>query len=312
MGQRSCPFCGSNSGQYLGVRTDIWARCRNCRSVFRDITPARFQQIHAEAFQDHAFLDASTALAGAEPLNALWTDLDLRGPAVLEIGPGSGQLLAAARDAGCSVAAVESSGVHRDYIRDTWQIDQVYTTMEQIPAGHVFDTIVAINMFEHVYDITGFIRSVSKLLAPGGTFFISTPNATSLEATLLKTWWTMCKVHDHVSFPSSGGLRTAAQASGLRVQRIWSTGLPFELPVSALTAARDRYRLHRGPDGSVSSEADRSSPHARNVTAQVVATDTKAKSALARFYATAAPFDPVYRLLGAWGRAGSLKARLIR
>ncbi len=29
-----------------------------------------------------------------------------------------------------------------------------------------------------------------------------------------------------------------------------------------------------------------------------------------RFYSAAAPFDPVYRLRGALGRAGSLKARL--
>jgi hypothetical protein len=43
----------------------------------------------------------------------------------------------------------------------------------------------------------------------------------------------MCNVHDHVSFPSPAGLAAAARASGLRLERVWSTGHPFEFPVSA-------------------------------------------------------------------------------
>jgi SAM-dependent methyltransferase len=229
---------------------------------------------------------------------------------VLEIGPGSGHLLAAAREAGCSVEAVESSAVHRDYIRDTWGIGTLYSTMDEIPDGRAFDAIVAINVFEHIYDIKAFLCAVRKVLAPGGTFFVSTSNARSLEATVLRCWWAMCKVHDHVSFPSSAGLATAAQASGLRIERIWSTGLPFEFPVSALIAARDRFRTRRG----IGQATETGQP--REATAgPVLASGTvnpAAKTALARFYSAAAPFDPVYQLRGALGRAGSLKARLTR
>lgn len=131
----------------------MWAKCLNCRSVFRDITAARFQQIHDEAFQDSTHIDSTLAFAGDQPLRALWDLLALPGGSVLEIGPGSGHLLAAARQAGCSVEAVESSAVHRKYIRGTWGIDSVYPTMDEIPAGRTFDTIVAINVFEHIYDI---------------------------------------------------------------------------------------------------------------------------------------------------------------
>ena len=300
MHDRSCPFCHSDSSRTIGIRVDMWVKCLNCRSIFRNITLARSQQIHDEAFQDSAFIDSVLAFAGEQPLLARWDLLALPGGSVLEIGPGSGHLLAAARQAGCSVEAVESSAVHRDYIRDAWGIDSVYATIDEIPADHAFDTIVAINVFEHFYDITAFLRAVRKVLAPGGTFFISTSNAISLEATVLGTWWSMCKVHDHFSFPSSAGLAAAARESGLQVERIWSAGLPFEFPVSALIAARDRVRARRGVGLSMAGQVPEGSA------------SPAARTALRRFYSIAAPFDPTYRVIGALGRAGSVKARLIR
>jgi 2-polyprenyl-6-hydroxyphenyl methylase/3-demethylubiquinone-9 3-methyltransferase len=313
MHSRRCPFCHSDSSRTVGTRVDVWVKCRNCRSIFRDITPARFQQIHDESFQDSAYIESALAFAGEQPLRALWDLLALPGGSVLEIGPGSGHLLAAASQAGCSVSAVESSKVHRDYIRDAWGIDSVYATMDEIPADRVFDTIVAINVFEHIYDIAAFLRAVRKVLAPGGTFFLSTPNAISLEAAVLGTWWSMCKVHDHVSFPSPAGLAVATRESGLRVGRIWSTGLPFEFGVSALTAARDRILARRGIGKPTEpGQAQDLGQALAGPPPEGGSVNPAAKAALARFYSLAAPFDPAYRALGALGRAGSVKARLIR
>jgi 2-polyprenyl-3-methyl-5-hydroxy-6-metoxy-1,4-benzoquinol methylase len=303
MNGRGCPFCHSESSRVIGTRVDAWARCRNCHSIFRDITQTRFQQIHDEAFQDTAHIDSTLAFTGHRPLRALWKLLALPGSAVLEIGPGSGHLLAAARQAGCSVTAVESSKVHRDFVRDAWGIDSVYASLDAVPGDLAFDTVVAINVFEHVYDIPAFLGAVRRVLAPGGTCYLSTPNALSLEATVLRTWWSMCKVRDHVSFASAAGMATAALESGLRVGRIWSTGLPLEFPVSALAAARDRARAgrRRGRHAAPADAPDEGS--SRNA---------GGKAALANFYSTAALVDPSYRILGALGRAGSLKAQLIR
>jgi SAM-dependent methyltransferase len=256
--------------------------------MFRDITSARFQQIRDEAFQDTARIDSTYPFAWSRPARALWDVLAHPGNSVLEIGPGSGHLLAAARRAGCSVSAVEPGKAQRDFIRDAWSIDPVYTSIEEIPADRAFDAVV-VNVFEQVHAVTDFLVAIGRLLEPGGTCYLSAPNAKSFEAAVLGTWWAACKVPTQVSFPSRAGIATAAVESGLRVERIWSSGLPLELPVSAAVAARDRIRASRGGSRPASSGG---------------------KAALAGVYAMASLVDPGYRLLGVAGRAGSLNATL--
>ena len=302
MRHRPCPFCSSRNLTAFGIRGGVWARCKICRSVFRDITIEKFEQLHGEAFQDSGFVDSIVATSGLEPASARWQQLSLSGASLLEIGPGTGHLLAAAHKAGRSVAAVESSEVHRAFIRDTWGIQSLYPEISAIPDDLVFDAIVAVNVLEHVYDITGFLRSITRLLAPGGVFHLSTVNAASVEATLLRNWWSMCKEHDHVSFPSPGGMTRAAQAVGLRTERVWSSELPFELPVSTLVAARDWTRARRAPSSAASD--------GQPTRSLAVGAGAVTKTRLARFYAMTAPLDPTSRLLGTLGRAATVKARL--
>jgi SAM-dependent methyltransferase len=247
-------------------------------------------------------VDSHIAASGLEPRSKLWDELALPGTSLLEIGPGTGHLLAAAYKAGRSVTAVESSEVHREFIRETWGIHSLYPDIAAVPHGLSFDAVVAINVLEHVYDIINFLRSIAGVLAPNGVLYMSTVNATSLEAALLRNWWSMCKEHDHVSFPSPDGMARVAQAIDLRTERVWSTELPFELPISALVAARDWIRARRGPSIAASDGHLAGSP-AEGV-------DTASKARLARFYSIGAHFDPTSRLLGALGRAATVKARL--
>jgi len=112
----------------------------------------------------------------------------------------------------------------------------------------------------------------------------------------------MCKEPDHVSFPSAQGMARAATTSGLTAERIWSTELPFEFPVSALVSARDWKRERLSPSGG-------SANHAGSADSEG-ATGLATKSRLARLYSKGARIDPTSRLLGALGRAATVKARL--
>jgi SAM-dependent methyltransferase len=285
----------------FGAPQGAWVRCKSCRSVFRDITLDRFEELHDDACQDTRFVDSIVAAHGLEPASTRWDELSLPGTSLLEIGPGSGHLLAAAHKAGWSVTGVESSEVHRTFIRETWGIHSLYPDIDAVPHGLSFDAVVAINVLEHVYDITNFLHSITEALAPNGVLFVSTVNAASLEAALLRNWWAMCKERDHVSFPSPDGMARAAQAINLRTERIWSTELPFEFPISTLVAARDWTRARRGHLIAADDGHSSGSPTEGG---------DSLKARLARFYSASAHFDPTSRLLGALGRAATVKARL--
>ena len=279
-------------------------RCKECYSIFQNITGQEFEQLHHEAFQTHTFVNSVIARSGLEPTRERWAELSLPGTSVLEIGPGSGHLLAAAREAGRTVTAIETSEVNRNFIRETWGIDSVYSDLADVPGDLSFDAVVAINVVEHIYDIASFLGSISKMLSKNGTIFISTVNGISLEAAVLRNWWAMCKEHDHVSFPSPKGLSRVASAADLRPERIWSGELPFEFLISALVAARDWGQAKRHPDAGLS--------HDHATEDLPAAADLSRTTRLARFYSFSTHLDPTSRLLSALGRAATVKARLRR
>jgi hypothetical protein len=67
----------------VGPRGNAWHKCRNCHSIFWDITHARFGRIHAEAFQGSEFVASMVAAAGREPAYARWDAISLPGASVL-------------------------------------------------------------------------------------------------------------------------------------------------------------------------------------------------------------------------------------
>ena len=59
-----------------------------------------------------------------------------------------------------------------------------------------FDVIILRNLMEHLYDIQGFLQSVSKCLRPGGRIFIDVPNVTEV----LKIGGFGTFFHQHISY----------------------------------------------------------------------------------------------------------------
>jgi len=73
--------------------------------------------------------------------------------------------------------------------------------LETLPRSFgLFDTIVAINLIEHLYDPLQFLREAKRRLKKGGTVVLATPNAGSFWFYLMGRRWPSFKIPEHVTF----------------------------------------------------------------------------------------------------------------
>lgn len=246
---RLCPFCAAGHSKRFGERAGVrFERCLECHSIFMQVSREHFERLHDTSWETDEFLRRMEAAMGNEtPDGKTWSEvaafLPRRGP-ILEIGPGSGHLLAAAKEDGREVVGVETCSLHRQFIRETWGIESVYDSLDRIQ-GRRFAGIVVINTLEHIYDIEAFLKRLSGYLDPCGAVFVSTCNAGALLANMCRTMWAMFKPPDHVSFPSARGIRSVSERAGLRAVQVWTHELPFETPLGIAVAVRDWTREHR-------------------------------------------------------------------
>jgi 2-polyprenyl-3-methyl-5-hydroxy-6-metoxy-1,4-benzoquinol methylase len=97
--------------------------------------------------------------------------------------------------------------------------------------------ISAIELLEHLADSDTLLAEIHRHLRPGGLFYLTTPNAASLNQRLLGPKWSVVSPPDHVTLWTIPGLRRALNRAGLRVERARTEGCnPAEIVVRARPA----------------------------------------------------------------------------
>jgi 2-polyprenyl-3-methyl-5-hydroxy-6-metoxy-1,4-benzoquinol methylase len=107
-----------------------------------------------------------------------FSDLQVTGRQLLDIGFGSGALIGWALTKGARVFGVE---VQHELVAEASRKQiPAWTSLDDI-ADHQFDIIVAFDVLEHLEpsDIAAFFRSIKMLLKQDGTFVVRTPNCQS-------------------------------------------------------------------------------------------------------------------------------------
>jgi len=161
-------------------------------------------------------------------LHAALSLQDLRGMKVLEVGCGTGYLLARLREVGAEVLGIEpgaSSSVHAK----SAGIRVIHEPFERVELNDDFDLVLHTGVLEHVRAPVEFLRRQLSLLRPGGGIAFAVPDC---EPALAHGDFSMF-VHEHWSYFTTASIASLVKAAGGRANLIRSARVGGALYVSA-------------------------------------------------------------------------------
>lgn len=229
----NCRICGSASdplgtvhGRYSDRDYELW-RCQRCRFAFVANPWTEFGEIYDDRYY---------AGKGADPLVDYWFELDHPQDTVrryewdgiteivaelagdldklrwLDFGCGNGGLVRHLR----ANTAAEAFGFEEGSIAaSAAQRGIPFLTAEQLAEqSGGFDVVTAVEVLEHTLDPLAELRTMRRLLRPGGLLFLTTGNAAPFAEKL--TEWAYVVPEIHISFFEPSTLEYAMTEAGFR------------------------------------------------------------------------------------------------
>lgn len=236
-----CQLCDSDAAAALFMTRDRnWrlpgeftlVRCRNCGFVYINPRPT-VEEIGGFYPETYSSNDSETCgLAGFKIHGVHWEKtMELRaqqllrfksGGRLLDVGCSTGLFLVYMRSRGWDVRGVEPRADAVRAAREKFGLDVVAGYIEDAPfAPDSFDAITLNHVFEHVHDPRGLLKSIKKLLAPGGAVMIDVPNFAGLEARIFGERWIAIDAPRHLYQFTPRTLRAILEKNGFRVSEIF-------------------------------------------------------------------------------------------
>ena len=151
------------------------------------------------------------------------------GGRLLDVGCACGFLLVAARARGFDVHGVEPSAWATAYARRQFDLSVWQGALEDAPfEPESFDVVVLADTIEHLIDPRRAMRTVHRLLVPGGRALILTPDLGSAAARIAGAhWWGL--LDDHYHYFDRRTLPRLLESEGFTVERLVALGRAFAL-----------------------------------------------------------------------------------
>lgn len=199
-----CPLCFSQKGRLkFDCSTFSFYKCP-CGCVYQNPRPdevALIDRYDGEYFdyektEEKQFLELM--LKGLSDVDFFKLSSQYKDSGVLDIGCATGILLESLRKDGYKVCGLEVCRESAEYGVKHRGLDIRINTLEDeaFPSGG-FRFIHSSHVIEHIPDPAAFVRELYRISTDGGYVFITTPNASGLQAKIYKEKWRSC-IPDHV------------------------------------------------------------------------------------------------------------------
>lgn len=222
----ACPLCGADEVQESAYRSGHFAvvRCVSCGAWYLSprLSEAEIREhyerndyFEGEETGYDSYLQQECSLrATFRKLLRHLTERGLTGGALLDVGCGYGYFLDEAKPYFVLRAGTEMSRTAAEKARAF--ADEIYDGgLEAIPLGKKFDTVVGLQLIEHVYHPHDFMARLLGHVKPGGTVLLTTPHMGSLWRKVMGRRWPSFKFPEHVVFYDEDALTSLIRKAGL-------------------------------------------------------------------------------------------------
>ncbi len=134
---------------------------------------------------------------------------------LLDVGSGTGEVLATGRDRGWRVQGVEPEHTAADMAKRRG-VNVVSSMLEDsgLPEGS-WDVVSAFHVLEHIPDPIRFLRTLSRWASPGGHIVIEVPNFASRDRRLRHEGWMGLRPLEHINHFTPSTLTAAFRRADL-------------------------------------------------------------------------------------------------
>lgn len=238
-----CNHCGRDVTRGVHNISRL-VQCVNCGLIYVNPRPT-FEEL-ARQYGDEYFHCPEPTFGGYEDYEADRADIEatfrrriglvrpwLRAPQprLLDAGCATGLFLGVAQDAGWDVEGMDISPFALSKARERGFRVRQGTLPEPSMPSESFDVITLWDVIEHVPDPAAVVRECRRLLRPGGVLAMSTPDAGSLPARILRgKWLGFRSIDEHLYFFSHASMSAMLEREGMRVARYHDVGKYLSLP----------------------------------------------------------------------------------
>jgi len=232
-----CAVCGGALFKpSLSCEGFSYVRCKRCGLVQMNPQPLeeeirlRYDTRTGEEYLSYELANEGSFLALAllaledAGFDEIESELIAKPPRLLDIGCATGSLLAHLRERGWETTGVEISGPQAEYGRRERNLDVRSLPLEEnnFPAD-AFNVVLASHLIEHLNAPAALVAEVRRILAPGGRFFVTTPNISGFQARLFRGRWRSA-IFDHLYLFSVKTLSRLLEEKGFAIERIRTWG----------------------------------------------------------------------------------------
>lgn len=229
----NCPICHASDGlpyycamplYMINYTADfspakLWIKCASCGQLYAYNFPRKLVMPAAEEEELGDEIYMTSRPATLPILGRILKDIlsHATGRKLLEVGAGTGELIAAALELGCEVEAVEISKRQSLRLRDLLGIQVHCQNFTEFNAAGKYNIITMGDVVEHVTDPNAALRKACELLEDDGILWISTPNYESAFSRIMKFNDPMWNEPWHITYFSYEGFKKLLCENGFDI-----------------------------------------------------------------------------------------------